>query len=394
MRALVVMSAAIALTVAAQGNSHAASATASSSDPPLSDEEIRQRIYQDDQAIDQQRFLPTYYSLVDMHPTAKQVDSYVYKQAGLTPPTAGPTKPTSCYVAPHIFVRRDRLDTFQLREQAEPLSSAKGASISGTDDMRASSEQLVVNGRIQYLMYGYDAACGGSQLASQSGGSATTPAYGFAFAPFVDGQGTIDTPMKKTDIHNLQAGFDAQFNVLGGPLFDDQYVILTPYYQTDFVGEAQIEGVTAAWEPVLIDAHLGGYSGLPGPYIGWYWQLRAEFDEKHVNEVGFTGLAKGNYDWFGGTIQAHFDFFPNAHKGEPYYVSPDPWLEDRLYMNLTLKSFWNAADNRSATWGEAELGYNLTPDGKSSISVKYDRGTDKDTLITAKKYLLALNFKN
>lgn len=220
------------------------------------------------------------------------------------------------------------------------------------------------------------------------------PAYGFAFAPFVDAQGTLDTPAKKTDVHDLQAGFDAQLNVLNGPLFDDQYFILTPYYQTDFDGIAQAQGMTLSWEPVKEDIHLGGYSGSPGPYVGWYWQLQTQFDEKHVSTVGHTGLTKGNYEWLGGTVQAHFTFFPSQGAGNPLYVSPDPWLEDRFYMNLTLKSFLNAANDRSATWFEGELGYNLTTDGKSSVSVKYDLGTDKDTLITSKKYLLAINFKN
>ena len=388
MRITTIPSATLALTLVGHSISNAAS------DPPLSNEAIAKRIYDDDQAIAAQKFPAIYYYLVSIHATKKQIDSYVYKDAGVTPPNAISLTPTSCYVTPHLFVRRDRLDTFQLREQAVPLSSAKGASISGTDDLVNNSAQLVVNGRVQYLLYGYDAACGGSLMASQYPGRPALPAYGFALAPFVDGQGTVDNPMKKTDVHNLQAGFDAQFNILNGPLFDGQYVIFTPYYQTDFVGKAQIEGITAAWEPVLVDLHLGGYSGLPGPYIGWYWQLRAEFDEKYVNAVGYTGLTKGNYEWFGGTVQTHFDFFPNTHKGNPFYVSSDPWLEDRLYINLTLKSFWNAANDRSATWGEAELGYNLTPDGKSSISFKYDRGTDKDTLVNSKKYLVSINFKN
>jgi hypothetical protein len=183
-------------------------------------------------------------------------------------------------------------------------------------------------------------------------------------------------------------------NILNGPLFDDQYLVLTHYCQTDFDGVAQIQGITASWEPVYEDIHLGGYSGSPGPYVGWFWQLQAQIDEKHVTTVGNTGLKKGNYDWFGGTVQAHFNFFPSQSASNPFYVSSNPWLEDRFYMNLTLKSFWNAANDRSATWFEGELGFNLTPDGKSSVSVKYDLGTDKDTLITSKKYLVAINFKN
>ena len=69
-------------------------------------------------------------------------------------------------------------------------------------------------------------------------------------------------------------------------------------------------------------------------------------------------------------------------------------LLDRFYTNLTLNSFWEESRGLSAVWWEAEVGYNITTDGKSSISVKYDGGKSKDTLIETKKYLLSLNFKN
>jgi len=385
-------SAIVAVLLAGHGFSYAAPATPNANDPPLTDAQIAQRIQDDYRAIDANKYSLDYYYLTSLipHPTRSQVDKYIYKNAGLPPPTTASNGPTSCYLPPHLFIRRDRLDTFQLRAQNVPLSNAKGASISFTDDLRTSTETLVVNGRAEYLLLADDAACEGSK---QTAGT-IRPAYGFAFAPFVDAQGTINTPAKKSDVHNLQAGFDLQMNILNGPLFDDQYLVLTPYYQTDFDGAAQIQGITASWEPVNEDIHLGGYSGSPGPYVGWYWQLQTQFDEKRVTTVGFTGLHKGNYDWFGGTIQVHFNFFPSQSASNPFYVSPNPWLEDRFYMNLTLKSFWNAANDRSVTWFEGELGYNLTTDGKSSVSVKYDLGTDKDTLITSKKYLLAINFKN
>jgi hypothetical protein len=381
--------------LAGSGIHYTAAAGTGAADPPLTKDQIGKRIYDDEQAIDAAKAPMDYYYLTSLIPlpTASQVDSYEYKNAGLKPPTPSSKGPPSCDVAPTLFVRHDRLDTFQLRDQPQTVSGAKGASISGTDDERTSTEQLIVNGRAEYVLFGYDGACGGSTASSRQSAYAG-PYYGYTVAPFVDAQGTIDTPAKKTDVHNLQAGLDAQFTILNGQFFDDQYVIFTPYYQTDFDGAAQIEGVTAAWEPVLEAAHLGGYTGSPNGYLGWYWQVRGEFDEKHVTTVGYTGLTKGDYEWFGGTAQVHFDLFPNANKGNPFYKSPDPWLEDKLYINLTLKSFWNAADNRSATWFEGELGCNLTSDGKSSVSVKYDLGTDKDTLITSKKYLLSLNYKN
>jgi hypothetical protein len=381
-----------AAILTAQGTSYAASGGDGASDPPLPNDQIGQRISQDFHTIENNWYKKLYSELTAEHANKTLVDKETFTALGQKPPKAAPSGPQSCTLPPYLFVRHDRLDTFEFRNQ--PLSSAKGASISGTDDERASSQTLTVNGRVEYLMFGYDAACGASQNTSkQPTGHADVAAYGFAIAPFADLQGTIDHPMKKTDVNNLQAGFDNQINILGGPLFDDQYLVFTPYFQTDFNGVAQITGATASWEPVSVDAHLGGYIPArdPNPYVGWFWQLQLEFDEKHVTTVGETNLTKGNYEWLGGTVQAHFDFFPSSPSAD---VSSESLLTDKLYMNLTLKSFLNAANDRSATWFESELGYNLSSDGKTSISVKYDIGTDKDSLITSKKYLLALNFKN
>jgi hypothetical protein len=322
------------------------------------------------------------------HATQAMVDKYF----GIKNPPAGDTSADPCAVPPHLFIRQNRLDTFQLRNAPLDVASAKGASIMGTNDERSGTRTLTVNGRAQYAISSDDPACVASLDPTRPHGA---PSYQFVFAPFVDAQGTIDTPAKKTDVNDVQGGVDLQFNVLGGPLFDEQSFILTPYVQTDFNGIAQIQGVTAGWEPVNTTAHLGGYLTDPtNSYLAWFWQLRGEFDNKHVSTVGSTGYTKGNYDWLGGTVQVHFDFFPGYGSVNPFYVSPFPLLEDKFYTNLTLKSFWNASSNKSATWFEAELGYNLTADKKSSISVKYDYGTDKDTLVTSKKYLLAINYKN
>jgi hypothetical protein len=357
--------------------------------PVLTKEQLAAAIRKAYRKDENSQFENVFNFLSSRNATQAMVDKYF----GIKNPPPSNTSSDPCAISSHLFVRRDRLDTFQLRDQAVDISSAKGASISGTDDERASTRMLTVNGRVEYLITGYDAACGASLAGPTRPHGA--PAFGYAFAPFVDAQGTIDFPKKKTDSNNLQAGFDAQATILGGPFFDDQYLILTPYVQTDFNGVAQIQGISAGWEPVNTTVHLGGYLTDPtNPYLAWFWQLRGEFDEKHVSAVGSTGLTKGNYDWLGGTVQVHFDFFPGYGSIDPFSVSPFPTLENRFYTNLTLKSFWNANNDRSATWFEAELGYNITDDKKSSISVKYDYGTDKDTLVTSKKYLLAINYKN
>lgn len=335
--------------------------------------------------------------------------SEIDKALGITPGNTPPKKQSDPAAAPTLplgpcatgvqplLVRRDRLDTFQLRESLIPLSSAKGASVSLTRDDIAGTTLATVNGRVQAILYYQDALtpCANGKVGDPYAPfDPNTEHFGFMIAPFVDAQGSETFPYKKTDTSNLQAGADFQLSVLGGRLFDHQYFIATPYYQTDFRGSANVQGFQAAWEPVAPNYRLGGLIGVPDPYVDWYWQFRAAADFKNVTNIGATGLKKGTYDWVGTTLQAHFLFFPGRTAIEPGWVSPGPSsLVDRLYANLTLNSFWETSMGLSALWYEIEFGYNITPDGKSSVSLKYDGGKNKDTLIETKKYLMSLNYK-
>ena len=339
--------------------------------------------------------------------------SAILKALGLNPTPATGAKPpvaTASSAAPQLplgscatgvdalLIRRDRLDTFQLRGEAVPLSSAKGASVSITNNGIAGTTTASINGRVQTILYYQDplTPCVNGKVGDPyTPIDFTKPHYGFVVAPFVDAQGTETFPFKKTDTSALQAGVDFQVSIFGGPIFDHQYLIATPYYQTDFRGVADVQGFQASWEPIAPDLHLGGYIGVPNPYVDWYWQFQAAVDVKNVTNVGATGLSRGEYDWVGTTVVAHFLLFPGRAATEPDWVSPVPVsLLDRFYTNLTLNSFWEESRGLSAVWWEAEVGYNITTDGKSSISVKYDGGKSKDTLIETKKYLLSLNFKN
>jgi len=328
--------------------------------------------------------------------------SAILKALGLNPTPATGAKPpvaTASSAAPQLplgscatgvdalLIRRDRLDTFQLRGEAVPLSSAKGASVSITNNGIAGTTTASINGRVQTILYYQDplTPCVNGKVGDPyTPIDFTKPHYGFVVAPFVDAQGTETFPFKKTDTSALQAGVDFQVSIFGGPIFDHQYLIATPYYQTDFRGVADVQGFQASWEPIAPDLHLGGYIGVPNPYVDWYWQFQAAVDVKNVTNVGATGLSRGEYDWVGTTVVAHFLLFPGRAATEPDWVSPVPVsLLDRFYTNLTLNSFWEESRGLSAVWWEAEVGYNITTDGKS-----------KDTLIETKKYLLSLNFKN
>jgi len=308
-------------------------------------------------------------------------------------PAAGPAAQASpCEVASKLFVRRDRLDTFQLRENTLPVANAKGASVSVTQDNLTNSTNVTINGRIQYLMHTFDPRPG------CDGGDPYAPFdlnlahLGYAIAPFVDAQGAVNIPRKASDSSNVQLGVDFQASVIGG-FFDHQHFVLTPYYQTDFRHEASAVGVRLGWEPVMPDINLGGRLGVPNPYLDWYWQVRGETDVKNVSDPGATGLTKGTYYWLGGTARVYFNLFPGRGTIEPTWEPPVPFLVDRLFASAGINWHWNAKDSTSVHMWEAEVGYNLTTDGKSSISLKYNDGMEKDTFKATRRYLISLNYK-
>ncbi|RTL49157.1 MAG: hypothetical protein EKK40_15835 [Bradyrhizobiaceae bacterium] len=307
--------------------------------------------------------------------------SEVKKKIGIkdekSPGKAGGDTPQQVF-----FLRRNRLDMFQLDDNVVPLSSAKGAAISITRDELAGTTATTVNGRLQAVAYRSEASPDG-----------TGSNIGVNIAPYVDAQGTTNSPKKKSDASTLQTGVDFQFSTFGGPIAHN-YFIVTPYYQTDYSGIASADGVKLAWEPRDPRLALGGTIGQGSGFVDWYWQLHVEADLKDVHNVGSTGLVKGQYSWIGGTAQAHFVLFPDYTEAQPDFKSPGPafWV-NRLFANASLTSYVQLENGRQVTTYGAELGYNISTDGKSSVSVKYDQGTDKDTLVAMRKYLMALNIK-
>jgi hypothetical protein len=310
-------------------------------------------------------------------------------------PIAAPP-PDPCQAPQSFFVRRNGLDTFQLGGQAVPLPNAKGASVSFTQDDLNHSNNTAINARVQAVLYRYDptSPCMNGKVTNPwPTVDLNSPQLGFAFAPFVDGQGSISSPLKKGEASALQTGVDLQVTIIGGPLFDHQYFTLTPYYQTDYRGVANVQGFTAFWDPIAPNINLGGRIGVPDQYADWFWQFRASYDERQVTNPGFTGLAKTKYQWVGSVAQVHITLFPDRDAIEPGWLSPFPALVDRLFVDGMVTYYWDADSGRSIHLYEAEVGYNITTDGKSSISVKYDNGTDKDTLQAMQKYLVSLNYK-
>lgn len=127
-------------------------------------------------------------------------------------------------------------------------------------------------------------------------------ASGYAFAASVLGDGTL-TADRTDEKSALKPGLDAQIEIANWPLFPLQALTATPYYQTDFRGEAQAYGFSASWQ-------LGGnYFRFSRPF-DFFYQVKLEADGLRVNNPGLTSLtADTDYLWIGGTATLRASLF-------------------------------------------------------------------------------------
>jgi hypothetical protein len=324
------------------------------------------------------------------------------KQIG---PLLSVTTSSSCKTAAKgLFVRADPLDNFHYaldravfsadNDPTAKVADAKGLSVSFTDDKVAASRTAIINGRISYLLMG------------ERCGEATPEPYvsGFGIAPFIASNGTWSDPLPKKQSNNvLKSGMDFQLSheTPDFPLFWTHYFYISPYYQTDYQSRARLDGVALAWEPVAPTIWLG--LGPVSEYASFYWMLRPEVDIIDVSQPGLTNLSVGRHIWAGETVRANLSLFPLT----PLRDWP-PLIGGRFSLIGTAENYYDTQTRARANYYSATLQYKLgscvkdakskdpsapcTLQGASSISFEYDWGTDKDTLVFAKKYLIKLGF--
>jgi hypothetical protein len=274
-----------------------------------------------------------------------------------------------------LFIRSDSLDNYLYG--ITPASKAKGASISYTDDLQKSLQTLTVNGMVSYVI--------ARNLCINTPANDVPFVSAYSLAPFVNAQGNFTQPEAKTEKSSLKFGTEAQVEV-SQLIFPRQVFTLAPFYQTDFRGIAQIDGVSAYWDVYDANLHLGGYVSTPlEPNLGWFVQLRGEADALKVTVPGLTNLVKSNYEWVGGTARLNMFFFPLA-------TNVPVFLQNRVSFIATVDAFHDMNSGQNITKYTAALAYKITPDGASSISLEYDKGTDKDTLNVLNQYLLKLTY--
>jgi hypothetical protein len=292
---------------------------------------------------------------------------------------ANPLTQPGCWdYSKRLFIRADPLDNY-------------------TNDRLAKTQSATVNGRASYLLF--------------EGHCEDNPrepfVLGYAIAPFVSANGTWADPPKKGTNSSVRAGTDIAVAVSTTEwLIQDHFWYLSPFYQTDLNGLARVQGATLAYEPVALRLGLGA-TGAGSPYCSFFWQFRAEADWLNVSEAGLTNLVKGDTMHYGAIARAHLALFPIRDES---HLWPD-WMVGRFSLIGTAQYFRDGRTNADLPYFSLALQYKLGSckpldpsaprstdvtqcviPGTSAISLEYDNGTDKDTLVQVNQILLKLGF--
>jgi hypothetical protein len=278
---------------------------------------------------------------------------------------------SACERLEGVYLRHDKLDMSIIREN---IKAAKGASISYTDNREDDTQTAEIQAVAAAVLARNP--CVGRPAGLERGRPYVS---GYSFAVSVEANGKL-TNDRATEKSALKPGIDAQLEIDEGPLFDQLFTV-SPYYQTDFRGIAQAYGFSASWEPFNYTWRLGGSYRWFSPLIDFFYQLKAEAVGLRVNDAGLTDLTSDtDYFWLGGTARLNVFILPEL-------------LHDRLTWIGTYKGYFDERANRSIRLYTAELAYNITEDGLTSISVEYQNGTERDTLEKLNQYLVTLNVK-
>jgi hypothetical protein len=302
-------------------------------------------------------------------------------------------------VAKGLFVRSSSLDNFnyEIAPAAPGAGDAKGASISYTDNQTSGTKTAVIDGRLSYLLFGEQ--CGGYPIDTR---------YPFvssiALAPFVASNGTWSDPApKKLTNSAIQAGVDFQIGVSTTQLpIEDSYFYISPYYQTDFQQKARLDGLVLAWEPVVSALSLGTQH-ITSPYLKFFWQLRPEVDLIRVSDPGLTKFSRGDLSLLGATVRANLALFPINTQ-----IPWNDWIAGRISFIGTASDFWDSQTGVDLKYYTVAAQYKLGPcksdtsgkdptglcsiQGSSSVSLEYDWGTSKDTLVDVKQWLIKFGY--
>lgn len=284
-----------------------------------------------------------------------------------------PRKTNACDEQEKLYIRRDKAD-ISIYAASIDKSAAKGASLSYAHNNDTGDDIAEIVGTASFVV-----ARDPCREAPEDSEPGEMILSAYALAPYISLDGKVSTA--KQEKNNVRVGFDAQFEMFSGKIFNNQFLTLSPYYQTDFDLRGSAYGLVATWEPVLLDARLGGAIRQANSFYDFFWQLKLEADALRVEDAGNTNLKDDTeYAWLGGTAKI------------TGFILPD-LLDDRVYATGEFQYFWDAVANREISKYSSELGYNLTEDGSTSVSVGYANGKDKKSLEEKDEITVKLNYK-
>jgi hypothetical protein len=301
---------------------------------------------------------------------------------GSLPASAAPANVDACAPQQGFYLRRDKLD-ISVYNNSIDASAAEGAAISYTGDRENGTDTAEIRALAAWVF----ARNPCSPIGEPPIGRPYVSGYAFAASVLGDGTLTADRTGEKSA---LTPGLDAQIEIANWPLFPLQYLTATPYYQTDFRGEAQAYGFSASWQPYNLRWRLGGGVGRVSRLFDFFYQVKLEANGLRVNNPGLTNLtADTDYLWLGGTASLRASLF-NGLLGWDRLT----WVTTFSYFDDTNAST-RAAENsqRNVHLFTTNLAYNFTEEGKTSISIEYQNGTKRDTLEKLDQYLVTLNVK-
>ena len=207
---------------------------------------------------------------------------------------------------------------------------------------------------------------------------------GYVLSPWVLANGTLsdNDDLNGTDV--FQAGFAGQVGLVNAG-FAYQTFTATPYYQTDFQGEAEIYGGSLTWRPFDDALRLGGSPRRMNSVLDLYWTAAATADLFHVVDPGFTSLVEDSgYAWLGGAVGINGWILPAA-------------FDDRLSFTTAYGMFWDANSNLTVDNFQASLNLSLlkkTDPNQIALNLTYVNGTDRNTLVDKNQWTLGLTFRH
>lgn len=264
---------------------------------------------------------------------SKQADSGAKSDLG------DASKKEEAPVAPKkLFIRRDHFDSVYYTTPGS-MPDGKGASVSYTQDYLKNAGALTIQAFGSYLLLD-DRFPAKIEVTP---GQPTIPPlqlHEYALAPFIYTNGTINSPAKSTEKSTLQLGIDNQFELFGGTIFDDQFLRVSPYFQTDFRGRGDIYGVATSWEPIKLllgghDLNLGITIDNSPELVSLYWRMIGEANVFHVGNAGLSNWTSDTtYSQLGGRLALYGVLFQNMPE-------VGPLLCGRVGFNTSYEYLWD-----------------------------------------------------